>query len=354
MRTRTVIIAVVLAAVLCSGPVAADRTADAQRACDEISGAPVVFVAGHSQSYTDSVTLYPGTNVSVAYCEDGNPVRPEQGGSEVWGITDQAGLDNVQRNEMTYSATIPTDGTRVVLGPETLSGKPQSAELTVTLQMGPTVESQLTDETLLFHSTEADTYEATQTEYVEARNDSRAAASELNDTAARLNPSEPGPFLDQVESANTTLEEMNASQSTADARARTLRAQLYAQLRAEMRPSAAHATELETLHESQQRTDTQTEAALERYRKALDSVQRAAQQTILINMAAGILAGLVIGAIGGGYRLRQFGKKTQDFRDFSGSDFDRSLLTVPVGIGLAFLVGGVALLVLSGLGGALL
>jgi hypothetical protein len=352
MRARTVIIVVVLVAALCSGPVAGDPTVDVQQACDGISGAPVLFVAGESHDHTDTVALYPGTNVSVAYCEDGGPVSPEQGGS--WGITDQTGLDNVQRNEMTYSATIPSNGPRVVLGPESLSGRPQSAKLTVTVQSGPTVESQLTNQTLLFHSTEADTYEANQTEYIEARNDTRTAASELNDTAASFESGEPSAFLNQRESANATLKELNASQSTADARARTLRAQLYAQLRADMRPSSAHATELEALHDSQQRTDTKTEAALDRYEGALDSVQQAARQTIQINMAVGILAGLVIGAIGGGYRLRQFGKKTQDFRDFSGSDFDRSLLTVPVAIGLALFIGGVALLIATGLGGALL
>lgn len=352
MRARTVILAVVFVAVLCSGPVAADRTADAEQACEERSGTPVLFIAGDSQGYTDTVTLYPGTNVSVAYCESDSPVSPVEGGS--WRITDQAGLDSVQLQETTYSATIPSDRTRVVLGPKTLSNKPQSEELIVTVQLGPTVESRLTNQTLLFQATQADSYETNQTEYIEARNNTTDAASDLNDITDSINSSEPSAFLDQRESAEKSLKELNASQSTTDARARTLRSQLYAQLRAAMLPSTAHATELEALNDSQQTTDSRTEDALDRYRTALDSVQRAAQRTILINMAAGILAGLVIGAIGGGYRLRQFGKKTQDFRDFSGSDFDRSLLTVPVVIGLAFLVGGVALLVVSGLGGALL
>ena len=352
MRARTVIIAFVVVAVLYSGSVAADRTVDTQQACEGESGTPVLFIAGDSQSYTDTVTLYPGTNVSIAYCEDGNPASPVEGGS--WGITDQAGLDNVQLQETTYSATIPSNRTRVVLGPESLSNKPQSAELIVTVQLGPTVESRLTNQTLTFDSTQAATYETNQTDYIEATNDARAAASELNDTAESIEDGGPSAFLEKRESAQTNLEELNASQSTVDARARTLRSHLYAQLRADMLPSAAHATELEALHDNEQATDAKTEGALVRYRTALDSVQRAAQQTILINMAAGILAGLVLGVIGGGYRLRQFGKKTQDFRDFSGSDFDRSLLTVPVAIGLALLVGGVALLVVSGLGGALL
>jgi hypothetical protein len=354
MRARTVIIAFVVVAVLYSGSVAADRTAEAQEACKGESGAPVLFIAGESQGYTDTVTLYPGTNVSIAYCEDGSPAPPVEGGSEVWGITDQAGLDNVELQETTYSATILSNRTRVVLGPESLSNKPQSAELIVTVQLGPTVESRLTNQTLTFDPTQAATYGTNQTEYIEATNDTRTAANELNDTADSIADGGPSAFMKERESAQTNLEELNASQSTVDARARTLRSHLYAQLRADMLPSAAHATELEALHDSQQTTDTRTKAALDRYRTALDSVQRAAQQTILINMAAGILAGLVIGAIGGGYRLRQFGKKTQDFRDFSGSDFDRSLLTVPVAIGLALLVGGVALLIVSGLGGALL
>lgn len=352
MRARTVIIALVVVAALYSGPVAAERTADVQEACAEQSGTPVLFTAGDSQYYTDTVTLYPGTNVSIAYCEDGNPVSPVEGGS--WGITDQAGLDNVQLQETTYSATIPRNRTRVVLGPETLSNKPQSAELTVIVQPGPTVESRLTNQTLTFHSAQATTYATNQTEYVEATNDTRTTASELNDTAGSIEDGGPSAFLEERESAQANLEALNVSQSIADARARTLRSHLYAQLRADMLPSAAHATELEALHDAEQTTDAKTEGALDRYRTALDSVQRAAQQTILINMAVGTLVGLVIGAIGGGYRLRQFGKKTQDFRDFSGSDFDRSLLTVPVAIGLALLVGGVALLVVSGLGGALL
>ncbi|MBX0325237.1 hypothetical protein EGH21_19610 [Halomicroarcula sp. F13] len=352
---RTAFVVGIVLVALCTGTAVADAPSGLDSTCQDRPNTVVLFVEHHDRAHTDGATLYPGTVVYVAYCGDGEAESPTAGGQTVWGIGADAGLDNVTREGDTYRAVIPENKESVVLNVDTIRNQSPQNEITVTVQQGPTVQSTLTGTQLSFRSERATSYAANESKYLSARNETRMAADALNQTAQNIRKAGPSAFANEhASTANASLAKLNTSQATADDRAAALQSLLYVRATESTLPHGDHGQALEALHDSERTTTERTAAALDTYRGALRSVERAARQTIITNMAAGLLTGLVIGAIGGGYRLRQYGQKTQDFSDFRGSDFDRSLLTAPVALGLALVVGGLALLIVTGIGGALL
>ena len=321
-------------------------------ACETADETVVLHVEGGEWASTAQGELYPGSTVYVGYCDGGRLVPTTSGDTVLWAVAPKSGLSETERHDQYYELTVPSNRTRIRLNASTIERREPTNELSIDVQQGPTVQSRLIENTLRFRYDRWMTYDLNESEYVSARDMVRNRVARLNETAAAISGAEDVEAT--VRSGAETLEEIQSANATAAKRARTLRTHLYERLSESSFPPGNAVLALQALETSERDRIDRLAAARSNYRAALQTVHANTRTTILKNMAAGLVIGLLVGGIGGGYRIREYGRKTRDFSDFGGGNFDRSLLTLPAIISALFLLGALAVLMLSGLWGVLL
>ena len=309
----------------------------------------VLWVAGDNTTITDDVTLYPGTQVYVGYCGNDGPSPPETDG---WSIDAGVGFSTVSGSDL-YSGTVSESRGTIVLDEETIVDKAPDNTVTVTVQQGPRVQSNLTDSTLLFPNDTAAVYRDRERAYRSSATELTAAAERLSESADTLE-SATGVPVAELQAANQTLANVSDTRRATAASAEAVRTLLYDNVTGVEQAPGSYARAMEALDEHERETNETVMNATRQYDSALDTVAGTARRTILTNLLIGLVPGLLVGSVGGAAVIRRLGESAQYFRDYGAGDYGTKELYILVGVGLGLVALGVAALLITGTLGAIL
>ena len=343
-RARQLLVVGLVVLVALPGAAAAAPDGSAIDAdCSEYDQTTLVYVGDNDTAVTDAVTLYPGTRIHVAYCgATGNA------DTDTWDITSDAGIENISSNPNVTSGTISGDRERIVLDEDTIADKVPDNTVTITLQRGPVVQSNLTGSTLLFRNDTAATYREREQAYLTSAGTLTAAAQRLNETARTLETADGVPVA-EIQGANETLTNMSEAQRNTTADAAAVRALLYRNVTEVEQAPGSYTRAMGAVDEHERETNETVMNATQQYNDALDTVEGTARQTILTNLILGVVPGLLVGGVGGAAVIYRLGKSAQFFRDYGGGDYGSKQLYGLVGVGLLLVAAGIASLVLTGI-----
>lgn len=310
--------------------------------CTDSDQTTLLYVEGNDTAVTDAVTLYPGTRVHIAYCGD-------TGNSETstWSVSAD-GIENLSSTSDIYSGNVSGDRETIVLDEGSIEGKIPENTITITVQQGPVVQSNLTDSPLLFRNDTAAAYRDREAAYLSSAAELRATAQQLNDTAATL-ASADGVPVEEIRAANETLANMSAAQRATTEDADALRTLLYDNVTNAERAPGSYTRAMGAIDTHERETNETVMNATRQYNAELDTVESNARQTILTNLLLGVVPGLLVGGVGGAAVIYRLGESAQFFRDYGGGDYGAKQLYGLVGAGIVLAALGVASLVVTGL-----
>lgn len=340
---RELLVAVFVAALLVQ-PAGAATYPDAGAACGQTGAGEVLIgiLPGSSapsdgQVRTGETNLYPGTTLRLALCKDGE-LKPTRGSE--WSLESSPGLEVLERTDATVTVRV-TDAVENIDVPALVSGKQDLDGVSVAVQRAPTVESELADGSITFaNANAASEYDAAERAYLASLANLSDATDRLNESAAALESGEWDP-----ETVNeTVLPVLNDSRKSAADRKGELEDQLYRTAWQSGDDRAA----LEALSAAQTRqraAETDAKRAMRGYLAKLESAERSAKTTALVNLGGAALVGLVVGAVPGWWLTAS---RLEDIR------FDRQVNSdVSSGPGVLARAGGLALAALVATLGAL-
>jgi adhesin HecA-like repeat protein len=310
-------------------------------ACSAQDQTTLLYVEGNDTAVTDSVTLYPGTQVHIAYCGD-------TGNSDTGTWTLAAdGIDDVSSTSDLYSGTVSGDQGTILLDEDAIEGKIPSNTITITVQQGPVVQSNLTDSALLFRNDTAAAFRNHEAAYLSSASELTATAQRLDETAGTLESGD-GDTLATIRAANDTLANMSETRRAAVTDANDLRLLLYGNVTAAEQAPGSYTSAMGAIDDHERETNETVMNATEQYNDALDTVESNARQTILMNLLIGVVPGLLVGGVGGAAVIYRLGESAQFFRDYGGGDYGSKQLYGLVGAGLVLVAVGVASLAVTG------
>jgi len=343
-RGTTLLLAGLVAVAALSGTVAATPSGDTiTDDCSEQDRTTLLYVEGNDTAVTDAVTLYPGTRVHVAYCGDTGNSQ-----TNTWDIASEIGIEDISSTTDVYSGNISGDRETIVLDDETIENKDPDNTITITVQQGPQVQSDLTNSTLLFRNSTAATYRDYEQAYLSAAGELTAGAQTLNDTMSTLGNDDRA-TIGTLESANETLTNMSEARTATTDNANELRQLLYENVTEVEQAPGSYTRAMGAVDDHEQETNETVINSLRQYNDALDSVEGNARQTILMNLLIGLVPGLLVGGIGGAAVIKRLGESAQFFRDYGGGDYGSKKLYMLVGAGLGLVALGAASMVVTGL-----
>mgnify|MGYP006274588695 CR=1 FL=1 len=323
-----------LASLCCAALLAVVATGGAAAAgpddyCEGVGENESAIVGGVGDTtYTDSVTLYPGSTLTVGYCSFGEPADRD------W-LSNASGFEVGERDGHTYPVTI-TDETGTVHFVDRLADGDQPSfetRLVVTVPGGG-------DETAgpdLANGDLADTYR----EYHSAVRGTENAAAALNETTSAIDAgeSEPGDANETVYSLREQYENMTDT-----------RAYLLDSLRSAGAGGNAAGTvaAAETVDDEYGHAKSNVTAAANAYAGVVSTTEgprSTVRLSVLGSLGAGVALGLVAGAAVPLVAARRVKEKMKLSRDVS---YDRKTALIPILLGVVAAVGGAAILAVVG------
>lgn len=355
MRYRYVAVAFVAVVALCAGHVAANPPSNIDGHCKEGDDEVLVFVEGEeSQPFNEETALYPETTVYVAYCGNNGAERPTIDDQTIWSISPESGITNPEELEYTYRVSLPDDQEEVTLNSETIEQKSPANTLTISIQRGPGIQSELTNTRLSFQEGNVPTYRAYETAYLETEGELDQLSSRLNQTIERIDSGGASAFVMTQSETESLLEEMSQNLTEMNENANQAYTLLYAHAANSNLPPGDHTAALEALDKRKANTQQKVNASIAEYNQAAQSIEQTAKQTVRTNVLVSLIPAFLFGGAIGGYYITRYGRKTEDFSDFQGSDFEASLLVKSAVGGLTLLIIGVISLIITGVGGVMI
>lgn len=323
---------------------ACGTTGDGQHLIGILPGAATATDAQVLHGTDNPHSLYSGTTLKLALCEDGTLLHTY--GSE-WEISDSQDLEVLNTSDAT--ATVRVTGTADEVDVLALvDSKNEIPAVSITVPQLPTAESELTNATLTFESQDA------KTSYTDDESGFLAAESNLTDATEALNESAAAVESGDVDPENLPHESVVAvtrSTKTLDDRTAAFERQAYDTAFAASGESKVLGA-LDTANERERAADRKAKAALRNYLETLETAESDARSTALLNLVGALVVGLVAGAVPG-WKLTA--SKLADIRHDrevnSSVNYSPRVLARAAGLAAAVLVLAlVALAVLGGFG----
>ena len=325
-----------LASLLCAGLVAVVATGGAAAVapgdyCGELGENDSAIVGGVGDTtYTadDDVTLYPGSTLTVAYCEDGEPV------DEDW-LSGGTGISDVESDGHTYTVTVTGETETVDFASYLDDGDESSVEdsLVVTVAGGGAEG----DDGLGVGDEEIeDAYR----EYLRNVSETENATAALNETTSALDAGEA-----DLDDANETVYSLREDyKNMTETRATLLDGLRSAGENGNATGTVAAAEAVDGEYRS---AETDVTAAATAYTDAVGAQADGPRSTVRLSvfgsLGAGVALGLVAGAAVPLVAARRVKEKMKLSRDVS---YDRKTALLPIILGVVAAVAGAALLVL--------
>lgn len=310
--------------------------------CTGIQNDTVVVTDATGEQLPGEERLYPGTELSVVVCNDGE--RLERGENQLWTLDDSSVYERVGDGpESVHLRVVEAGANNSVSFADMISGRSEAVGPSVTVPAAPTARWNGSDGTytLQFASKQdaaafrsaADDYE-TAHERVESALDALPRnASAVDGTAA---PGNVSAALSRLGRASARLSEAAfAATATGDDQAAFAVAD----------GAAATVTE----------TQMEVRDGLQAYREAVDNRVASVASSVRLFFAGGAIGGLVIGAAVGGFYAKQR-REAIDFDQTYDSGSQRSVddVVVPLAVGALLVIGGLAAPVVLGFLGVMI
>ncbi|EMA58452.1 hypothetical protein C470_12273 [Halorubrum distributum JCM 13561] len=322
-----------LASLCCAALLAVVATGGAAAAgpddyCEGVGENESAIVGGVGDTtYTDNVTLYPGSTLTVGYCSFGEPADRD------W-LSNASGFEVGERDGHTYPVTITGETGTVDFADHLADGDQPSFEtrLVVTVAGGgdeaagpglATGDRNLTD-----------TYRG----YRSAVRETENATTALNETTSAINADEidPGDANETVYSLEEEYRTMNKT-----------RAELLNQLRSagEEGNAAGTVSAAEAVDDGYGQTKSNVTAAVTAYTGAVETTTQGLRSTVRLSVLGSLGVGAALGLVAGAavplVAARRVKEKMKLSRDVS---YDRKTALIPILLGVVAAVGGAAIL----------
>lgn len=325
---------VALLAVVATGGAAAAGPEDYCETVGENDSTIVGGVGGDNLGGEDNeVTLYPGSTLTVGYCENGEPAGRN------W-LANGAGFKTGDRDGHTYPVTITSEGQRVDFADHLANEDQSSVENALVVTVDGSAGSSEDGNALAAGDGEiADAYQR----YNDAVSETTNATAALNETTSAINADEidPGDANETVESLEEEYRTMNNT-----------RTELLDQLRSagESGNAAGTVAAAETVDEEFRHTESNVTAAANAYTGAVKTTTQGLRSTVRLSVLGSLGVGAVLGVIAGAavplVAARRVKEKMKLSRDVS---YDRKTALIPILLGVVAVVGGAAILSVVGI-----
>lgn len=275
--------------------------------------------------------FYAGTTLTVVFCDAvGEPVR-----TGAWSLAEHDGYSIAGTGDETYTIELtPYDGS--IAFAEVVEQRDPETGFTIGVTVGAVAESQLIDGQVAFDSESAvDSYEDSETEFLDAVTAVEENASAVNESATRIR----NQGLPAAE-PNATLQPLNEAQSnlatTADEHTKLVYPAAF---------SGPTSTDLLVAIDTQRREANASAAtALRTYQQAVTARTTQHRRDIQGSIGLGVLPGVMIGALVGVLIPYRRKRKVDYDRKFTKSAGGSRVFLVPAILGVVALVVGLALL----------
>lgn len=340
--------ALVLVALAPGTAAAADPTEVCSTVADSLKGeekAVVATTVAGDRVQTAALTLYPGSRVSVALCQADGDALPTRGG-DLWDLAGHPALANTTDRGDYWTVTVGTADESAAFADLVANQSQVVQGPTLRVQTGVQYESQVSNETLLFADPASrDALERNETAFREAVAAVETNATALNRTAvAAGEPLEPG----AIGRANATLSNLTGATQAMTRRTHSTERLLYEQAASRVGNEGA-LTAIEAVNAEERTARQQTREQLRAYQETVDQRIRAARGAVRTNVLIGLAVGCLVGLAAGAVRPYLAYREYDDFRATTTSaSYERRVVYLPVGVGLALLVAGVVLAALTG------
>lgn len=322
---------VALLAVVATGGAAAAGPEDYCEPIGENDSAIVGGVGGDNLGGEDNeVTLYPGSTLTVGYCENGEPAERN------W-LANGAGFETGDRDGHTYPVTITGEAQRVDFADHLANEGQSSVENALVVTVDGSAGSGEDGNALAAGDGEiADAYQR----YNGAVSETVNATAALNETTSAINADE----IDPGDANGTGIESLEEEYRTMN----STRTELLDQLRlaGESGNAVGTVAAAEAVNEEFRHTESNVKAAANAYtsvvRTTTQELRSTVRLSVLGSLGAGVALGLVAGAAVPLVAARRVKEKMKLSRDVS---YDRRTALIPILLGVVAAVGGAAILV---------
>lgn len=294
---------------------------------DSCDGNTTTIVGGVGDTvFNDTVTLYPGSTLTVEYCPSGEPAN-----SDWLESGDGFELDNDTGNSSTYTVTITDSAETIKFSEYLVSGNQSSVETEVKITVADSAATDGGTERL-------SKYQA----FLEAVSETNNATATLNETTVALSS---GQITEEK------ISETNTSVSSLENKRKNLR-KSRSNLLAELQSARANGADIsvvataKTVDSKYAAADTSATTEAERYTEAIESRTAASRSTVRLSVFGSLGVGVILGVVGGAVvpliAARRAREKMRLSRDV-GVDLKTAILPTLLGlvvglIGLAILI----------------
>lgn len=328
---------------------AAAAPGDPTSACSEVADslsdnekAVVGTTVATDEAMTDEVLFYPGSTLSLVLCRSNGEAIETRGG-EGWGLRSHPAIRNTTGRESYWTVEVAaTDETAEFA--DLISNIPEGEIVTaptIVVQTGVDYDSELGDETLVFRDDDsAARLERNETAFLTSTEAMTENASGLTEIEA----SNDGPLDDRtVRRVNATLSNVTeATQAMTERKASTQRL-LYGHASTGISDGQA-LTLVQTTNQRERDAREQTRTQLQKYQSTVDERIATARADMQSNLLIGLVVGCLAGVAAGTIRQYRAYNEYTDFRATTKSvSYDRSVLSLPISVGVALLIAGLGL-----------
>lgn len=320
-------------------PAAGSTAIEADTVCNPSVSDRVVGVLPGGETIEREMALYPGTRLSLILCDGGKAVT-----TEAWSLESGDELSNVTQNPQSYTVEIGSQVEAFDVGDLVVERRDASGPR-IYPQVGDAAATTFTGTSAVSFATDAnrDRFVEAEEAYLEARTELEEHITSLNESTAGLQSS--GVPND------ASFERLNRSRRRAVAITETWdelqnhSAELEGRLYEAAWASHGGSTELDTLSkviDDTQQSKTNARSALRSYQKSLQTVEQRLQTAVLIDFGFGLFPSLIVGAIAGAWYPHREGKRVAYDRQYSETEYGRTVVVAPLLVGVTVVVGALA------------
>ncbi|QWC18990.1 hypothetical protein [Halorubrum sp. 2020YC2] len=321
---------VALLAVVATGGAAG---AGPENYCEGVGENESAIIGGVGDTtYTDDVTLYPGSTLTVGYCSFGEPADRD------W-LSNASGFEVGERDGHTYHVTITGETGTVDFADHLADGDQPSFETRLVVTVAGGGDEAAVPDLATGDGNLTDTYRG----YRSAVRETENATAALNETTSAINAGESEPS-----DANKTVYSLEEEYRTMN---RT-RAELLDQLGSagEEGNAAGTVSTAEAVDDEYGQTKSNVTAAANAYTGAVETTTQGLRSTVRLSVLGSLGVGAVLGLVAGAavplVAARRVKEKMKLSRDVS---YDRKTALIPILLGVVAAVGGAAILAMVGI-----